>query len=77
MMIIFLVLVIAGIYYFVNTMGKKARHNRGRFLENFVSGGSTTSLEILKKRYAEGKITLSEYEQMKDTILEDEEDNYE
>ncbi len=77
MMIIFLVLVIVGIYYFVNSMGKKARYNRGSFLENFVSGGSATSLEILKKRYAEGKITLSEYEEMKSTILEEEEDYYE
>ncbi len=73
MMIIFLVLVIVGVVYFINNTGRKERYSQGGFLENFVPGKNVSSLEILKKRYAEGEITLDEYEEMKNTILEEEE----
>ncbi len=73
MMIIFLVLVIVGIYYLVNGLGRKARYNKGGFVGNLVSGAHTSSFDILKKRYASGEITRGEYEEMKETLLEEEE----
>ncbi len=75
MMIIFLVLVIVGVIYFINGTGKRQRYNRGGFIDNFVSGNNTSSFEVLKKRYAKGEITLHEYEEMKNTILEEEDYN--
>ena len=76
MMIIFLVLVVVGIGYFINNTGRRERYSHGDFFENFGFGKNVSSLEILKKRYAEGEITLDEYEEMKNTILEGE-DYYE
>ncbi len=72
MMIILLVLIIVGVYFFVSGAGRRNRNGRSAFINTFASGSDTSALEIIKERYAEGEIDLSEYEEMKKAILEEE-----
>ena len=71
MMIIFLVLFAVGAVYLVNSMGQKAVHSRSGVVESFISENNNSSLEILRKRYAEGEISFIEYEDIRDALLED------
>ncbi len=63
MMIILLVLIIVGVYFFVSSSGR-------RKAGDFISGREVSALDIIKERYAEGEITLAEYEVMKKAILD-------
>ena len=58
--IIFLLIILAGIYFF--TSGFKQESTRP------TSTSSTSSLEILKQRYAKGEITEEEFRKMKKEI---------
>ncbi len=71
MMIIFLVLLGVGAVYLVNNMGQKAVYSRSDVPDNFISREDNSSLEILKKRYAEGELSFIEYEDIKNALLED------
>lgn len=55
--IILIVIILAGVYFF----------SQGSRQEN-VSQTSTSSLEILKQRYAKGEITEEQFRQMKKEI---------
>ena len=71
MMIIFLVLIIVGVYFFVSGAGRRNGNGRSAFINTFTSNSDSSALDIIKERYAEGEINLSEYEEMRKAILEE------
>jgi putative membrane protein len=58
--IIFILIILAGIYFFAS--GFRQENTRP------ASTSSTSSLEILKQRYAKGEITEEEFRKMKKEI---------
>ncbi|HUT75197.1 MAG TPA: SHOCT domain-containing protein [Armatimonadota bacterium] len=60
-MLLFWVLVIAGVVFFVWFLVERA--GRGARVQG--AGAGETALEILQKRYARGEITHEQYQQMK------------
>jgi putative membrane protein len=59
-MVIFIIIILAGIYFF--TSGFRQESTRP------ISTSSTSSLEILKQRFAKGEITEEEFRKMKKEI---------
>ena len=58
-MILFWALVILGVAYIVQAISRRTGQ----------SGAEGTPLDILKKRYAKGKISKEEFERMKDDLM--------
>ena len=67
MMIIFLILGFAAVYYVATYFGVA-----GNFKRRGVRSRGDSSLDILKERYAKGEIDKEEYERMKRVIIEEE-----
>ncbi len=69
MPIIMLIVVIAVLYLLFGRGGWLRTPWNDISAHNNTTGNSETALEILKKRYARGEITQSEFEEMKKNIL--------
>lgn len=72
MMIIFLIAGIIGAVYLVNYLRVKPGLSIDGFGESPGGDSNNSSLEILQKRFASGKISRSEYDEIKNTIIKDE-----
>ncbi len=72
MMIIFLIAGIIGAVYIVNYLRGKPGLSIDGIGENPEGDSNNSSLEILQKRLASGEISRSEYDEIKNTIIQDE-----
>ncbi|MBZ0179121.1 MAG: SHOCT domain-containing protein [Melioribacteraceae bacterium] len=60
--IIWIVLIIAAVLWFFNM-------NKGKGINNILNQGNEDSLDILKKRYANGEISKEEYHKIKNDLV--------
>ena len=72
MMIIILVLGVIGSIYLVNYLKGKPGFSIDGIAAGIKGDSLNPSLEILQKRYASGEISRGEFNEIRDTILQDE-----
>ena len=72
MMIIFLIAGVIGTIYLVNYLRSKPGFSIDGIEESMKGNSRDSSLDILQKRYASGGISQGEYDEIKNTIIKDE-----
>ena len=72
MMILFLIFGIFGSVYLFNFFRGKPGFDTHGVFNNFDAEKDNAALKIIQERFASGEISRSEYNEMRDIIIEDE-----